>query len=148
MKIQISGVVLTTLLAASAVFASRHTALNGSWTLIPARSDFAGQSVIQPGTVTINERQGKITVARNFAYESATGTTFYRDMIDSDNSATIHSGKDFKTKAKWDHDALKVTTTQPGAVTLETYTLAADGIMTVNVARQGRKPITLLFERK
>src|SRR5271155_5728674 len=129
MKTAIAGAVLATLLFASSTFARQHTALNGTWNLIPTRSDFAGQPVIQTGTVTINERQGDISVERNFAYEGATGTTFYRDMIDSENSATIRSGKELKTRARWDHDVLKVTTTVAGVVTLETYALAADGTM-------------------
>ncbi len=29
--------------------------------MVPAKSDFAGQSVMQTGTVTINEREGNIT---------------------------------------------------------------------------------------
>jgi hypothetical protein len=147
MKTAITGAVLATLLFASSTFARQHTALNGTWTLIPTRSDFAGQPVIQTGTVTINERQGDISVERNFAYEGATGTTFYRDMIDSENSATIHTGKEFKTKARWDHDALKVTTTQSGAVTVETYTLTGDGTLMVNVTRPDHKTITLYFQR-
>ncbi|HEV1284830.1 MAG TPA: hypothetical protein VNU44_05945, partial [Bryobacteraceae bacterium] len=71
-----------------------------------------------------------------------------RDMTDGQNSATIRDGKDFKTKARWDHDVLKVTTTQSGAVTLETYTLTADGTMMVNVVRPDHKSITLYFQRK
>jgi hypothetical protein len=141
-------IILTAAFLTSLVFAREHTALNGTWTLIPTRSDFAGQPVMQTGTVTIHERQGDITVERSFAYEGATGTTFYRDMTDSQNSATIHDGKDFKTKARWDHDVLKVTSTQSGAVTVETYTLNADGTMTVNVQRPDHKVITLYFQRK
>jgi hypothetical protein len=148
MKTKITGAVFATLLIASFAFAREHTALNGTWTLIPTRSDFAGERVIQTGTVTINERQGDISVERNFAYEGATGTTFYRDMIDSENSATIHSGKEFKSKARWDHDVLKVSTTVSGAATLETYTLSADGTLMVNVLRPDHKSITLYFERK
>ena len=148
MKTTITGAVLTTLLFASSIFARQHTALNGTWTLIPTRSNFAGQRVIQTGTVTINERSGDISVERNFAYEGATGTTFYRDMIDSENNATIHDGKELKTKARWDHDVLKVTTTVSGAVTLETYTLATDGTMIVDVVRPESKRITLVFQRK
>jgi hypothetical protein len=145
----IAGAVLTTLLFAFSAVAHEHTALNGTWTLVPAKSDFAGQPVIQSGTVTIDERQGNITVTRNFAYQGATGETyFYRDMTDSENSATIHSGKDLKSKTRWDHDVLKVTTTQSGAVTVESYTLAADGTMMVNVLRPGHAPTTLIFERK
>ena len=94
----IIGTVLTTLLFALSAFAHQHTALNGTWTLVPAQSDFAGQPVIQTGTVTINERDGDITVSRSFKYEGATDTFFYRDITDSENSATIHTGKELKTQ--------------------------------------------------
>jgi len=66
----------------------------------------------------------------------------------SENNATIHTGKDLKSKTRWDHDVLKVTTTQFGAITLESYSLAADGTMMVSVERPERKPITLVFEHK
>ena len=117
-------------------------------TLVPAKSDFAGQPVVQTGAVTINERQGIITVSRNFAYEGATETFFYRDITDADDNATIHTGKDLKSKTSWDHDVLKVTTTQYGAITLERYTLTPDGTMMVSVVRPDHKPITLVFQRK
>jgi hypothetical protein len=145
----VTGAVLATFLFAFSAFARDHTALNGTWTLVPTRSDFAGQPVIQTGTVTIDERQGNITVSRSFMYQGATETFFYSDMSDSENSATIHNGKDLKSKTRWDHDVLKVTTTQSGATTtLESYTLAADGTMIVSVIRPEHKPITLLFQRK
>ncbi len=138
---------IATFLLALPAFAASH-ALNGTWTLVPAKSEFAGQPVIQTGTVTINERQGDITVTRNFKYEGADESFFYRDMVDSRNSATIHDGKDFKSKARWDHDTLKVTTTQSGSVTTESYTLAPDGTMTATVIKADHKPVTLVFERK
>jgi hypothetical protein len=140
--------VISGLLFAVSAFAASHTALNGTWVLEPTQSDFGGQPVIQTGTVTINERQGDITVSRDFKYEGASETFFYRDMTDSENNATIHSGKDLKSKAKWDHDALKVITTQSGAVTTETYSLAANGSMTATVVKPGSKTITLVFVRK
>jgi hypothetical protein len=143
-----SAAVLTTLLFAFSASARDHSALTGTWTLIPARSDFAGQSVVQTGTVTITDRDGVIIVERSFKYEGATETFFYKDFTDAENNATIHNGKNIKSKTKWDHDALKVTTTESGAITLETYTLAADGTMLVNVGRPERKNITLVFERK
>ncbi len=139
---------LLTLLLPIFAFAADHAALNGTWTLVPTKSDFAGQPVMQTGTVTINERQGNITVSRNFKYEGANETFFYRDMTDSENGATIHTGKDLKSKARWDHDALKVTTTQSGAVTVETYSLAPDGTLTATVVKPDHKSITLSFERK
>jgi hypothetical protein len=142
----IKGAFAALLFAFSAV-AHEHVALNGTWTLAPAESDFAGQPVVQTGTVTINEREGLITVSRHFVYEGASETFFYNDLTDARNNATIHSGKDLKSKTKWDHDVLTVTTTQSRAITVESYSLAADGSMTVSVVRPEHKPITLVFRR-
>jgi hypothetical protein len=144
----ISGAVLTTLLLACSAMARDHSSLNGTWTLVPAQSDFAGQPVVQTGTVTIDDRQGIITVSRSFVYAGATETFFYSDMTDAEHNATIHTGKDLKSKTRWNHDVLKVTTTQSGATTLENYTLGADGVMTVSVVRPLQKPVTLVFQRQ
>ncbi|MGA2324891.1 MAG: hypothetical protein ABSH05_01255 [Bryobacteraceae bacterium] len=144
----IAAAVVTTLLCAFSAFARDHSALNGAWTLVPAKSDFAGQPVVQTGTVTIDDRQGNIFISRSFVYEGATETFFYRDATDGQKNTTIHTGKDLKSKTIWDHDVLKVTTTQSGATTVESYTLAADGAMLVTVVRPAHKPITLVFQRK
>jgi hypothetical protein len=144
----IAGAAFATLLFAFSALARDHSALNGTWTLAPAKSDFAGQPVVQTGTVTIHDQQGVIIVSRSFVYEGATETFFYSDSTGSENNDTIHTGKDLKTKTRWDHDVLKVTTTQSNAITIESYTLAADGAMMVNVVRPDRKPITLVFQRK
>jgi hypothetical protein len=98
---------LTTLLCGFSVFARDHSALNGTWTLVPAKSDFVGQPVVQTGTVTIADRDGVIIVSRNFAYEGATETSFYRDVTNSEHNATIHTGKNLKGKTSWDHDVPK-----------------------------------------
>jgi hypothetical protein len=147
--IAIAGAVVATLLFAfSALARDHHTALNGTWTLVPAKSDFSGQPVIQTGTVTINEREGNITVSRSFAYEGADATFFYRDSTDSQNNATIHTDKDLKSKTSFDHGVLRVTITESGAITEERYTLAADGTLMASVIRPGHKPINLVFERQ
>ena len=138
---------LATILIASA-FARGHSALNGTWTLVPASSDFAGQPVVQTGTVTISDLQGIIVVSRNFVYEGATETFFYKDLTDAEENVTIRTGKELKTRTRWDHDVLKVTTTLSGAVVQESYSLSADGSMTVSVVRPDRKPITLVFHRE
>jgi hypothetical protein len=143
-----TGAVLTALLLAVFAFAAEHSALNGTWTLAPANSDYAGQPVVQTGTVTIADREGFIIVSRSFVYKGATETFFYKDVTDSAHNATIRNGKDLKTKTGWDHDVLKVTTTEAGAVTVESYSLAADGSMLVSVVRPERKPLTLVFQRK
>jgi len=144
----ITGALLTTLLCAFSALARDHSAMNGTWILVPAKSDFAGEPAVETGSVTINEREGNITVSRSFVYAGATQTYFYSDITDSQNNATIHTGKDFKSKARWDRDVLKVTTTKSGATTLESYTLAADGTMTASVVRPERKPITLVFQHR
>ena len=144
----IAAVGLATLIFAHSAFAGDHSALNGTWTLVPARSDFAGQDVLQTGTVTISDRQGITIVSRCFVYQGATETFFYKDVTDGEHNSTIHSGKDIKSKSKWDHDVLKVTTTQYGAVTYESYTLAPDGTMLVSVVRPDQKPLTLVFLHK
>jgi hypothetical protein len=139
----IGAILLFTFFAA----ARDRSALNGVWTLVPAKSDFAGQPVVQTGTVTISDRQGIIIVSRSFVYQGAAETFFYKDITDAENNATIHTGKDIKSKTRWDRDVLKVTTTQYGAITAESYTLAADGSMLVNVVRPEHSPITLVFQR-
>ena len=106
-----AGALLLFILCASA---HDHSALNGVWTLAPTKSDFAGQPVVQTGTVTIEDRQGIIIVSRNFVYRGDSDTFFYKDITDAENNATIHTGKDIKSKTRWDRDVLKVTTTQSG----------------------------------
>ena len=141
-------VALLTLAFACTILARDHNELNGTWTMVPAQSDFAGQPAVQTGTVTIEDRDGVIIVSRNFKYDGATETSFYRDVTDAGHGETFHDGKDLKSKTSWDHDVLKVTTTQSGAVTLESYTLAPDGTMTVSVVRPEGKSIILVFQHK
>jgi hypothetical protein len=139
--------ILTTFLFTSSAFARDHNILNGTWMLEAAKSDFAGQPVVQTGSVTISARDGIIIVSRNFVYEGATETFFYRDVTDAENNATIHTGKDLKSKTRWDRDVLQITTTRSGAVTVERYSLNQDGTMAVNVTRPDHKPAMLVFER-
>ena len=142
-------VVLATLFFGFGAFARDHNSLNGTWTLVPAKSDFAGHPVVQTGTVTISsDRDGVIVISRSFMYEGATETFFYSDSTGTENNSTTHMGKDLKSKTKWDHDVLKVTTTQSGATTLESYNLNPDGTMLVNVVRPDHSSISLVFERK
>lgn len=145
---RITGAILTNLVFAFSVLARDHSALNGTWTLVPAKSDFAGERVVQTGTVTIADRDGVIIVERHFVYEGANETFFYSDVTDSEHNATIHTGKDLKSKTSWDHGVLNVKTTQFGATTLESYSLAAEGTMKVSVIRPDHKPIILFFQHK
>src|SRR5580704_16240936 len=139
-----AGAVLVTLLIASSTLARNHNLLNGTCTLVPAKSEFSGQPVVQTGSVTIQDHEGVTVVSRSFVYEGATETFFYSDSTGSQFGGTVHTGKDMKTKTRWDHDVLKVTTTQSGAITLESYNLSADGRMVVNVERPDHKTIALV----
>jgi hypothetical protein len=76
------------------------------------------------------------------------GFSFYNDSTGNENNSTVHTSKDLKTKTRWDHDVVKVTTARFGAITLESYTLASDGTMIVNVVRPEGRPITLVFQHK
>lgn len=147
----IAGAVLAAVLFAIfavTAIARGHKELNGAWSLIPAKSDFAGEPAIQSGTVTIFDREGNITVSRDFKYDGPDQTYFYRYTTDGPKNASIHAGPDLKSKVRWDGDVLEVTTTQSGATTDERYTLDADGTLVVRVLRPGRRPINLFFERE
>jgi hypothetical protein len=145
---RIAGVALTALFFAFTVLARDHSFLNGTWTLAPAKCDFAGQPVMQNGTITIHERDGIIVIERSFVYDGATETVFYKDSIGTENNSTIHNGKDLKTKTRWDHEVLKVTTTRPSGITVESYSLGPDGTLLVGVEKPESKPITLVFQRQ
>jgi hypothetical protein len=136
------------ILVGNAAFGSDHHALNGTWKLIPARSEFAGEPVIQTGTVTINDREHNIYVSRNFTYEGQNQTVNYSFSTDGKENSSIHEGKAFKSKAKWEGDELKVTSTQDNVTSAERYRLSGDGTMMLIVERPGHRTLTLFFERQ
>ena len=100
--------VTTLVLFTVPVFAHDHKNLNGTWNLIPTRSDFAGQPAIETGTVTINDREHNIYVSRNFSYDGKRDMFSYSFSTDGRENSTIHNGQAFKSKARWDGDVLKV----------------------------------------
>ena len=106
----ITAAVLTTLLLACSAMARDHHAMNGTWTLVPTKSDFAGQAVVQTGTVTIDDHQGIITVSRSFVYAGATETFFYSDMTDAEHNATwvLGSGPPRAREAEVDNRIVNV----------------------------------------
>lgn len=142
-----TGSVTLVLLAASAMSADKHQ-LNGTWTLEPTKSDFAGQSTIQTGTVTIEDRQHNISVQRNFTYDGASQSFQYSFSTDGRENSTIKQGKRFRSKAKWDGDVLQVTTTDDAGTTIERYSLEPGGEMRLVVHRPGHEAITLFFQRQ
>jgi hypothetical protein len=127
--------------------ANDHRTLNGVWQLIPARSEFNGEPVIQTGTVTINDRESNIYVQRNFNFDGPNQSTATSFSTDAREKATIKE-PGFKSKAKWDGHVLTVSTTRGGETTLERYSLRDDGTMVLQLDRAGHQPETLYFQRR
>src|SRR5258708_12834533 len=80
---------LTLLLLTMAASAGDHRKLNGTWVLVPTKSDFAGQQMLQTGTVTINDRDHHIYVSRSFNYDADTGGFSYTFTTDYAQNSTI-----------------------------------------------------------
>jgi hypothetical protein len=142
------GPYLALVLFAVSALAANHHSLNGTWSLVPTRSHFDGEPAIQTGSVTINDRQHNITVTRSFSYDGANESFEYSFSTDGRENSSIHEGKAFKSKAKWEGDVLRVTTTDNGSTTVERYSLAPDGALMLIVERPEHRPVTLFFERQ
>jgi hypothetical protein len=127
--------------------ANDHHRMNGVWQLVPARSEFNGEPVIQTGNVTINDREGNIFVQRNFDFNAPDHSTASSFTTDSRHNATIKE-PGFRSKAKWDGHVLTVTTTRNGETTQERYSLRDDGAMMLQLDRPGHQPETLFFQRQ
>lgn len=130
-----------------AAFAFNHHELNGTWQLVPSRSELNGEPAIQSGTVTINDREGNIYVDRSFNLDAANQSVTTNFSTDARAKASIKQAG-FKSKAKWDGNVMKVVTTHDGMTTVERYSLAGDGTMVLQVERSGRPSETLYFERQ
>lgn len=139
--------------AAALVFAglslaSDHRILNGTWQVVPSRSEFAGEPMIQTGTLTISDREHNVYIAKNYTYEGQNVTVSYQTSLDGRETSTIREGRAIKTKAKWEDGELQVTTKDGHEVTsVDRYRLNPDGRLTVITERAGHPAVTLLFER-
>jgi hypothetical protein len=127
---------------------NHHQELNGTWSLIPARSQFNGGPVLRTGTVTILDRQHNIYVSENFTYDQGDRTITYSFRADAPRNASIHVEPNLKSKARWRGDALEVTSTHDNLTTVERYNLAQDGSLVLTVDGTGHGPETLVFERQ
>jgi len=130
-------------------WAANHHAMNGTWELVPQRSELNGEPAIQTGTVTINDRERNVYVMRNFNFDAAnqsTSTSFSTDA--RENTSIKDKGQGFKSKAKWDGDVLKVVTAQDGVNIVERYSLREDGTMMLQIDRTGHQAETLYFQRQ
>jgi hypothetical protein len=133
---------------AVSVFAANHHSLNGTWQLIPGRSDFAGGNMIQAATITINDREGNIYISRHFTSENENTTATYTFDTDGRANSTIRKGETFKSKTKWEGGVLKVTTNRDNGVETESYSLQPDGILMLTLNRPDGRTMTLYFQRQ
>jgi len=139
---------LPVLLLANTLFASQKHDLNGTWRVVPTRSQFGGEPVIQTGTVTIADREHNIYISRNYDFDGESGVVSYQTSTDGRENSSIHEGKAFKTKAKFEGGDLVVRSSQDNITTTERYHLNPDGTMSLTVDRPGHHTLVLLFERQ
>jgi len=140
--------VASLVLATTVLRASDHQALNGTWRLIPARSELGGEQAIQTGSVTISDRQRNVYVSRDFTYEGDGVTVSSSFSTDGPENSSVHQGKSFKSKAKWEGSELRVTSTRDNITSTERYSLSGDGTLMLLVERTGHRTMTLFFERQ
>jgi hypothetical protein len=144
---QFSRNFLAAAIFAGCALAAHHHELNGTWQLVPARSDFQGEPVIQSGTVTIDDREGNVYISRSFSYDEpnqSTTSTFSTDA--RENTSIKEPG--VRSKTQWEGNVLKVTTIRGGATTFERYSLRNNGTMVMMIDRPGHASETLLLQRQ
>jgi hypothetical protein len=146
-KIFLSSAAAAVFFAASAIAANHHS-LNGTWKLIAGRSDFAGGTMVQSASITINDREHNISISRNFTSEGENTTASFTFDTDARENSTIHQGASFKSKAKWEGDVLKVTTTRTNGVEMERYSMQPDGTLLLVIDRPDHRTLTLYFQRQ
>lgn len=139
---------LPVLFLATIVFATQKHELNGTWVLVPTRSQFGGEPVIQTGTVTIADREHNIYISRNYNFDGESGVVSYQTSTDGRENSSIHEGKAFKTKAKFEGGDLVVRSTEDNITTTERYHLNPDDTMSLTVDRPGHHTLVLFFERQ
>jgi hypothetical protein len=134
----LAGAATLAIFAGLAVAANHHE-LNGTWELVPARSQLNGEPAIATGAVTINDREGNVYVSRTFNFDDANQSVTTGFNTDARHNASIKDKESgFKSKAKWEGNVLKVVTNHDGTTTMERYSLAGDGSMMLQVDRTGR----------
>lgn len=139
--------VFAVLLCSMPMMAADHDALNGTWTLVPAQSNFGSYPAIQSGKITISNQGDTTTVSRSFKYGDNGEEVFYRDMTQTEGAPPI-SASDLNSQTSWSGDNMKVNTTHGNSNVVETYSMAPDGNLVVTVTHGNQSPETLVFTRK
>ncbi len=136
------------ILVCASAWANDHHAFNGTWRLIPTRSEYNGEPMMQSGTLTIGYRDRNIYISHSYVFDGRNVTVSYHSSLDGRENSSIHEGKTAKTKAKWEGDDLVVTSTENGATSVERYRLNPDGTLSLDAERAGHPAIALVFERQ
>ena len=122
--------------------------VNGTWKLIPTRSELNGEPAIESGTVTSDDHGGKIHLAQNFAFAAPTESASANFTLEGRENNVIRSGGSFWGIANWSNDTLQVSVTDNSSNSTERLSLEPDGTMVMNFERSGHRPVRLFFERE
>lgn len=136
------------LVFSTAALARDHHQLNGTWRLIPSRSELNGEQPFASGTVTINDHGRNIYLAQQFGISEPQQSVSAGFTIDGHENSVIRRGSNFWGMANWENDSLHVQTTENGVTSTERFMLRPDGTMAMDFIRPGHQPVTLFFERE
>lgn len=145
-KVFFAGTVAAVLFTGLAL-ADSHQSLNGTWILVPTNGD-GGAPEIKTATITITDREHNIYISRSFTHEDSSQSVWHSFTTDSREDASIRQGRNFKSKAKWDGNVLKVTTIRDNVTEHEQYSLRPDGLLMLMIERPGHPPLTFYFQHQ
>ena len=133
------------LLFSLAASARNHDDLNGTWKLLPPRSELNGEPAFSSGTVTITSHGGNLYLSQSFAMASEHDTATAGFTIQGKLDSVIRQGTDFWGVAKWSEDTLEVQTTNKGEISMERFRTDPDGVMVLTLDRSGHHTVRLFF---
>jgi len=135
------------LIFSAAAWARDHHELDGTWKLLPTRSELNGEPPFASGTVTINDYNGKIYLMQHFSLGDSTDFSSAGFTLEGHYNDVIRSRAGFWGVVSWEEDTLHVKTTENGDTTVERFTIEPDGILMMSFQRPGHQTIRLYFQR-
>jgi hypothetical protein len=136
------------MLLPAGLLASDHHDLNGTWNLIPGRSQLNGEPVVETGTITIRDHSGKIYFSQHLSYANPTESLSAGFTLEGRKNMVLQQSPTFSGTAGWENGSLLVSTTDDGRTSNERLTLQPDGVLMLNFEQPGHQPVTLFFERR
>lgn len=135
------------LMFSTVALAESHGVLNGTWTLVPERSQLNGEPAIESGTVTFNNAGRNVNLTQHFTVADPAQSIASSFTMNGRTNNAMSLGANSWSLAKWEGHSLQVNTTQNGVTSEESYSLQPDGMLMLTYERPGHKTITLFFQR-